>query len=158
MKTCFFAGHAKVELTERLDNALDEELRRLIRCGVTRFCTGGVRGWDMLCAMRILRLRESHPEIQLHMIIPCPTELYCAGWSLEEQFVYNAVYHGADSVEQLFREYRFDCATWRNRRLVESSDICLCLLDTGRGAGNTGQAVRFAKEAGLELIDMWSRK
>ncbi len=158
MKTCFFAGHRKLELTERLDKALDEELRRLLRCGVTQFCTGGVRGWDMLCAMRILRLRESHPEIRLHMIIPCPSELYCAGWSLEEQFVYNAVNHGADSVQQLFEEYRFDCATWRNRRLAESSDICLSYFDISRGAGNTGQAVRFAEESDLVIINMWSRK
>lgn len=158
MAACFFAGHRKITMTEELDEALDRELLSLIESGTHRFYTGGVPGWDMLCAMRILRMKKELPQLELYMVIPCPPELQCAGWSFEDQFVYNALYHGADGVEQLFPEYRFDCMTCRNRRLAEYSDTCLCWYDESRNAGNTGQAVRYAQEKSAQLINMFVRK
>lgn len=157
IKACFFAGNRDVQLSDELDKALDKQLLRYIRNGITRFYTGAERGWDMMCAMRVLRLKHEYPQLELFMVIPCPPELHSAGCSFEEQFVYNTLYHHADSVEQLFGECRFDGTARRNRRLAESCSHCLCYLD-GKVRGSIAQAVAFAQETGLQVDDISRRR
>ncbi len=158
MSTCFFTGHREMLFDDGMSDAIDEQLEGLVREGILEYVTGGIPGWDMLCAMKILRMKERRPEVRLTLVIPCPPEEYCTGWSLEHRFFFNAIYHGADRIEQLCSEYHVGCGAQRNYRLAELSDICLCFCDPHRSSGNTAQAICCAERRGLRMIEMYGRK
>ncbi len=155
MKSCCFTGHRMLKIDEALEQRLTRELCRLIDMGVTDFYAGGARGWDTFSAFRLLELRRTHPEVKLHLILPCSPEEQCRDFSMEELFFYNSVLHSADSVEQISDEYFDGCTRVRNKRMVELADICLCCYDTRRFASGTGQTVRMAEQKGIPIINLY---
>ncbi len=125
MKACFFAGLTDITLTAQLDEALDRRLRALIDSGVTCFYSGGERGWDMLCAMKVLELKKVFPQLTLRMTAPCPPECRGDDWRMEDTVVFNILMRGADSVEIIGESLSHENLVRRNRRLAECCSLCL---------------------------------
>ena len=75
-KSVCFTGHRTIaEDKETLSARLYALLERLVtEQKVTDFYTGGAVGWDALAALTVLKLRESYPEVKLHLVLPCPFE------------------------------------------------------------------------------------
>ncbi len=150
MKSCYFAGYGKAKITAYIDSVTDRELQRLISKGVTRFYTVGEQGFDMLCAMKVLELKKSAPQLELHMLTACPPQMFCGERSEEEQVVYNILLHCADSTHQLDFGCRSDCQERLGRYLAECCDYCLSF-----GACDTvPQWVQLAENAGVSIVDI----
>lgn len=68
-KSVCFTGHRTIaEDKEKLSARLYALLERLVtEKKVTDFYTGGAVGWDALAALTVLKLRESYPEVKLHL-------------------------------------------------------------------------------------------
>ena len=70
---CCFTGHrtfspaVATELIARLEPVLE----RLYAAGVRDFRTGGALGFDTLAALRVIALRDRHPDCTLSLILPC---------------------------------------------------------------------------------------
>ena len=151
-RTCCFTGHRSISESgyERISYRLEMELRKLIENGVTFYGAGGALGFDTIAAETVIRLREEFPHIKLILVLPCETQAFC--WRQEDKDRYERIKGQADKTVLISREYTKDCMFRRNRHLVDGSSICLCYLT--KGTGGTAYTVKYAREQGLEVINL----
>lgn len=73
-----FTGHRTIaEDIETLSARLYALLERFVtEQKITDFYTGGAVGWDALAALTVLKLRESYPEVKLHLVFRSPMECF----------------------------------------------------------------------------------
>ena len=157
-KSVCFTGHRTIaEDKETLSARLYALLERLVtEQKVTDFYTGGAVGWDALAALTVLKLRESYPEVKLHLVLPCPFEEQSAKWNEAQKAEYQHILGLADSVEQVSDRYYNGCMKARNVRLVElASDYCICYWNPKNFRSGTGQTVRMAQKKGIEVINLF---
>ncbi len=104
---------------------------------------------DTWVALIILRLREEHPGLKLHCILPCTTQ--AAKWSALAQERYCSILEQADSIVYVSRAEHRGCMLERNRFLVSHADL---LLAVGSPAGRSGTAatMRYAQKLGRRTI------
>ena len=152
MKICCFTGHRTVapEIARALCILLDRHLEELAGAGFTEFRAGGARGFDTLAALRVLALRERHPECRLSLILPCRDQAKL--WKFGERALYEEIASKADSVRFLQEHYTPDCMYARNRALVDGSDLCLAYLTENRGG--TLYTCSYALRRGVELCNL----
>ena len=157
-KSVCFTGHRTIaEDKEKLSARLYALLERLVtEQKVTDFYTGGAVGWDALAALTVLKLRESYPEVKLHLVLPCPFEEQSAKWNEAQKAEYQHILGLAESVEQVSDRYYNGCMKARNARLVElASDYCICYWNPKNYRSGTGQTVRMAQKKGIEVINLF---
>jgi len=157
-KSVCFTGHRTIaEDKETLSARLYALLERLVtEKKVTDFYTGGAVGWDALAALTVLKLRESYPEVKLHLVLPCPFEEQSAKWNEAQKAEYQHILGLADNVEQVSDCYYNGCMKARNARLVElASDYCICYWNPKHYRSGTGQTVRMTQRKGIEVINLF---
>jgi len=150
--TCCFTGHRRISSAEtaRVYSLLLSTVDALIRRGVTRFACGGAIGFDMLAGEAVLSLRMNYPHISLNLILPCHDQ--DALWQPRDKTRYSYLLSRADDITYVSDRYNPFCMMERNRRLVESADICVCYLK--QNSGGTFYTVGQAGKAGLEIINL----
>jgi uncharacterized phage-like protein YoqJ len=129
---------------------LNGVVQSLINHGATDFYTGGALGFDTLAALTVLRLRHICPNIRLHLILPCKTQTKM--WNERDKFVYEQILLSADSVEYVQESYTSGCMHERNRRLVDSAELCVAYCE--HSGGGTAYTVAYALKNEKELINI----
>lgn len=150
--TCCFSGHriiAKEEIPS-LCQDLENSIENLILKGVTRFAAGGALGFDTLCAKAVLYLKQKYPEISLLLILPCKDQ--AKNWRNTERALYEDIKSQSDGVIYTGENYTAGCMHIRNRALVDMSSHIICFLK--RNSGGTAYTVNYAKENGLNIINL----
>lgn len=156
MKTVFFTGHRSNKIYTEDLYSLVRLLRKFISEGTVDFYAGGAKGWDMIFADMVLRLREDHaPLVKLHLVLPCPPDEQTARWNKYDKEEYQEILEAADSVEIVSEHYDKNCMKKRNERLVELGNICVCYYNEKRIRSGTGQTVRLAQKQGKEIINLY---
>ena len=149
---CCFTGHrtfspaVATELIARLEPVLE----RLYTAGVRDFRTGGALGFDTLAALRVIALRDRHPDCTLSLILPCRDQ--ANRWSAKDRALYERVRTAADHETVLFETYTPECMHARNRALVDGSDYCVAYLT--KNSGGTLYTCSYALKKGVELINL----
>ena len=153
-KTCCFTGHRIIPKTdyETLRVELKEILIQLIDRGFIYYGAGGALGFDTLAAKTILELKKQYPMIKLILVLPCLNQTY--RWKEKDVRVYEDIKVKADKVVYVSKEYTTECMLIRNRHLVDNSSVCVCYKT--KNTGGTAYTVRYAKERGLEIINLKS--
>lgn len=118
MKTACFTGHRLISWDTKIIQNLYSFLNEIICSGVLNFYAGGALGWDMICENAVIELREKHPIIKLHLILPCPPEEQTLKWTTTQKREFNHILDLADSVEIISEHYSNGCFRLRNIRLV----------------------------------------
>ena len=152
MKVCCFTGHRTLPsgVAVRLAHALDRHLAALYDAGVREFRTGGALGFDTLAALRVLALRERHPDCRLVLYLPCRGQ--SDAWREGERALYADILAKADEAHFLHERYTPTCMQERNRAMVDGSDVCIAYL--ARSTGGTKQTFLYALRQGLEVINL----
>lgn len=144
-KTCAFTGHRNVG--DDLDiNALTELVQTLIDKGVDTFLDGMARGFDLIAAQVVVKLKEKNPQIKLIACVPCPNqEKY---FSDEDKEIYYSVLEKCDEVKILSERYYKGCMHTRNRFMVDNSSklIAYDRAEDGGTVYTVGYAGKRAKE------------
>jgi len=150
LTTCCFTGHRQFygKSQHEIRLAVTRAVEDLIKLGVTTFKAGGALGFDTICAQVVISLREKHPDIRLHLILPCKRQT--RNWNPHDKKVYKEIFDNADEAEYLFEHYFDGCMQLRNRALVDGSDCCIAYLC--RHYGGTYYTVNYAREKGLEVV------
>ena len=157
--SCAFTGHRPHKLPWGYDEsderciatkgALSGQIDALARFrAVTDFYSGMANGADTWAAMAVLELRERHPGIRLHCIIPHPGQ--ADRWPRAAQERYHSILSQADETKTLSPRYSSDCMMKRNRYLVDAAGYVLAVYD-GTGGG-TAATLSYAKQLGREII------
>lgn len=152
MKICCFTGHRTLlpAAARALTAALDRTLTRLAQEGFTDFRAGGARGFDTLAALRVLALRERHPDCRLHLILPCRDQTKF--WTMGERALFESILAKADSVTYMQDTYTPECMYARNRALVDGSDLCVAYLTENRSG--TLYTCSYALRQGVALLNL----
>ena len=150
--TCCFTGHREIPPEKRAEIAgrLEQVIVNLYQRGVRFYGAGGARGFDCLAAQTVLRLRESCPDMKLILVLPCLTQT--RGWPAADVAEYERIKALADKVVYTSQAYTRSCMHKRNRHLVDYSSVCVCYLT--KDSGGTAYTVRYAREQGLEVINL----
>ena len=157
-RTVCFTGHRTIaEDKETLSARLYALLERFVtEQKITDFYTGGAVGWDALAALTVLKLRESYPEVKLHLVLPCPFEEQSAKWNEAQKEEHKHIASLADTKEFTSEHLVKNAMKIRNARLVElASDYCICYWNPKHYRSGTGQTVRMAQKKGIEVINLF---
>ena len=157
-RTVCFTGHRTIaEDKETLSARLYALLEHLVtEKKVTDFYTGGAVGWDALVALTVLKLRESYPEVKLHLVLPYPFEEQSAKWNEAQKEEHKHIASLADTKEFTSEHLGKNAMKIRNARLVElASDYCICYWNPKHYRSGTGQTVRMAQKKGIEVINLF---
>lgn len=158
MKKFCFTGHRTINADSKLKKCLYEILESFIRDGAEDFYVGGALGWDTLCALTVLELKEVLPQIKLHLVLPCPEDEQTKGWSSAEKLLYHKILLSADTVEVCSAHYENGCMKKRNKRLVDYAECCVCFYDEKKHISGTGQTVRMANNKGIKVVNLYPQK
>lgn len=160
MKTaCAFTGHRPQRFPWRFNEAdprcvalkavLTEQIKALVKFGVTDLFSGMALGVDAWAAQVVLTLREGDPRLKLHCVLPCKNQ--DARWNAAARKTYHAILEQADTIQYVSQDYYNGCMLDRNRRLVDLADVLLAVYD-GKPAGGTAATVRYARNQQKEII------
>ncbi len=152
-RTVCFTGHRHIADDDyaKLFDTLLQVIEQQILAGATVFRTGGALGFDTMAALAVLSLRKRFPEIQLELILPCPSQT--RGWDEEDTVLYEQIKAQANAVRYVSTGYYKGVLQQRNRALVENADVCVAYLRNSSGGG-TAYTASFALKKGLELINL----
>lgn len=150
--TCCFTGHRNLpaKQMERMILRLDKAIDGLISRGVTTFISGGALGFDQVAASLIAAKREMGRNIRLVFALPCKNQ--DAQWNAKQKALYKALLSEADEVVYVSAAYDALCMKRRNEYMAAHSAYCICALLYEKSG--TGQTVRYAREKGLEIINV----
>lgn len=152
MSTCCFSGHRN--LPPDSESAIVRELDRVVSAayshGYTDFWAGGALGFDTLAAEAVLRLRASHPAVQLRLALPCPQQ--ADSWPRAARRRYDDIRLAADEVYYASDSWNSYCMSARNRYMADRSDLVICFF-TGE-AGGTANTVKYALSLGRRVVNI----
>lgn len=151
-KICCFTGHRdlqhKYELVISKTKKIITDL--VEKEGVTDFRAGGAMGFDTAAALAVIALKDKHPEVKLHLIIPYPGHDKYFEEFHKKLFEYTLA--NADSVTYIQKHYSSSVMRIRNAALVDGADMCVSYLL--RLSGGTYQTVNMARKAKIRLINV----
>lgn len=95
-----------------------EKIELLIKSGVTDFISGGMGGFDIMCAREVYELKREYPYICSHIVIP-----YLSFNIFEKKYFDSVIYPDG------FEKYHFKAAIpARNKYLVDNSAYAVCFV------------------------------
>ena len=153
MKSCSFTGHRNVEKhhLQGIFGLLDRAISYAYNEGCRDFFVGGALGFDTLAAKQVILFRIHHPDVKLHVIIPCKTQ--ADSWSSSQVRTYEYILGMADTVECLSDTYTTECMRARNQRLVDLADVVIAYVS--RYNSGAAQTVRMAQRAGKKVYNLY---
>jgi len=157
--TCFFTGHRSIPSDTLTDVtlALQKLVVSLYREGFRYFLCGGAMGFDMLAEQTVIKAARFTDEIHLVLALPCRNQTERWGHSehsLELLREYQRIKGMASHIVYLSNFYYDGCMRKRNQFMVDNSSLCVTYYN-GSNRGGTAQTVRFARQAGLEIRNIY---
>jgi uncharacterized phage-like protein YoqJ len=157
---CCFTGH-RPDALPAYGNEQTEEMQTLvfllgravetaIEDGVTEFYVGGAQGFDTLAAECILRQREAHPALALHLALPGHNQTN--GWNARDKARYAAILQQASEVWYAAELCSQESMKRRNRYLVDHTGRCIAYLRRMRGG--TLYTVNYALDSGITVDNL----
>ena len=154
---CCFTGHRPNGLPAENSGDMALLRLRLMRAvcqaadgGVRVFWTGGAQGFDQLAAEAVLLLRQSRPELRLHLALPAKDQ--ADRWAAPAQQRYRSALDAADTIWYAAARTDTGALLARNRHLADQSDCCIAYLN--KLAGGTLYTVRYALSRGLYVKNL----
>ena len=151
--TCFFTGH-RILPADFTTNRLKKGIEYLINQGVEIFITGGAIGFDTVCAQAVLEAKKKHPNIQLHIYVPCRNQ--DLKWNITQKITYQSILKKADHVDFNDRDYYDGCMLERNKKMANASAYCIAYYNGSRSG--TGSAVNYAKKQGVTVYNIYDKE
>lgn len=147
-----FTGHRLIphDDHEALTDSLNKVLECLYQRGYRDFFSGAALGFDALAAEKVLELRARHPDVRLHLAIPCSSQ--AERWRAADCKRYEHLLYHADATHVLSRDYYEGCMQVRNRFMVDRSSLCLCYLRHMKGG--TMSTVSYAMEQSCPVLNL----
>ena len=151
-KSVCFTGHREIRHAD-LEERLEAQIQKLILNGYERFLAGGARGFDMMAAAAVLKLKKKYPHIKLVLYLPFFNQYTAeSGWIKEEKDDYHVQKLLADEVTHIARGYERGIYYKRNRMLVDNADVCVAYQY--KDTGGTAYTVDYATKRGTKIIHM----
>lgn len=147
-----FSGHRPEKLPDGnvlriLLSLLYREIEEAVADGADTFYTGLAQGIDLAAAHIVLSFRLKDPKLRLIGVSPYPG--FGSHLTGEALYRFRTVLHAADEVIQVSPHYHKGVFRLRNQYMVSHSRRIIAVVTDMRSG--TGQTVRMAQRAGLEM-------
>ncbi|MBR2024399.1 MAG: DUF1273 family protein [Clostridia bacterium] len=150
--SCCFTGH-RVLGKDFSVQALEDAIEYMIGKGVKYFISGAAIGFDTYAADAVLKAKEKHKDIELHLYIPCSNQN--EKWTAQQRIKHAMLLKACDYADIEKREYFDGCMKIRNYKMVDNSSYCIAYFhENEKRASGTGQTFRYAKKCGYEIINI----
>ena len=146
-------GNEESEEMQTLSYLLSRAVEAAAEDGVTEFYVGGAQGFDTLAAECVLRKKEQHPAISLHLALPGRNQT--SGWSARDKARYQTILNAADEVWYAAELCSPESMRRRNRYLVDQTGRCIAYLRRMRGG--TLYTVNYALDSGISVDNLAER-
>ena len=148
--SCLFTGHRALPTEgkdlEWLEQELKNEIRTAYNKGFRAFYSGGAAGFDMLCALTAINLRQSElPDLRLIFALPCYN--HYKSWDKNDKMLFAHLLERADEVVYVSQDYTPGCMHKRNRYMVDHSALCIAYCT--KSTGGTANTVNYAQKNGV---------
>ena len=152
-KGCSFTGHRRIEPSHKknIDGLIARAIGYAYGEGCRDFYCGGAVGFDTHAARQVILFRLSHPDVRLHLLLPCSNQ--DEKWNGAEKKRYEHTIVSADTVSYISDEYTKDCMKKRNEKLVEAADIVIAYVN--KNYSGAAQTVRLANKAGKRVYNLY---
>lgn len=150
--TCCFTGHRKLPSDEvlKIRQRTREEIKKAYVFGYRRFLCGGALGYDTMCAVEVLRLRQSCPDVKLILVYPCLGQ--DARWQEKDREIYRRIYDECDECYCMSEKYTQGCMHLRNRAMVNESSLVIAYLTND--SGGTAYTYNYAQKKGVKTVNV----
>lgn len=138
-KICCFAGHSQIYGENDLHDKLLTKIEELItKENVTEFWVGDYGAFDRAAAKAVRICKKTYPHIQLHLIIPYPTQKLNL-FKEQYQKEYDSIIQ-ADMPENTPTKFRISQC---NRYMVKNAQYLICYIQ--HGWGGAAQTLAYAQ-------------
>jgi uncharacterized phage-like protein YoqJ len=107
-------------------------------------------GFDAICALCVLELKITYPQIKLILVLPCKNQ--SERWSDNDKQIYEAIKLKADKIVYTSENYDRNCMYKRNRHLIDHSSVCIAYLKEGNGG--TAYTLNYAIKNNIKVINI----
>ncbi|MDD4312311.1 MAG: SLOG family protein, partial [Eubacteriales bacterium] len=146
-------GNEQAEEMISLVYLLNRAVESAIEDGVTEFYVGGAQGFDTLAAECVLRQRETHPALSLHLALPGKNQT--SGWNARDKARYASILSEATDVWYAHDLCSPESMKRRNRYLVDHTGRCVAYLRRMRGG--TLYTVNYALDSAIPVDNLAER-
>lgn len=150
--TCGIVGNRLIPRGQAdiIANRLEKRILKLTSLGVTRFFTGGNLGFDTMAAEVVLKVRDTHPEVRLALVLPGRDQ--ADKWPKHAVETYESIKARSDEIIYTSETSGYGSILRRNRYMMDESDYCLCYLT--KNSGRTAEVVRYAERTDHPVINI----
>lgn len=161
LKCCFtgyrpskmpFSMDRESEEYKRFENALIEEILKLINEGCLTFYSGMAMGFDIIAAETVLFLKNTYKDKNIELVCVLPFERQSDSFSNIWRQRYYDVLENCDRKIILSDEYFAGCYQKRNEFMVDNCDYVLTWYD-GK-AGGTRNTIDYAAKKQRHIINI----
>ena len=129
-KTCAFTGH-RVLKEDFSVRKLRKEIKKAVEKGVEVFYSGMAKGFDLIAADEVLKIKKTAVNIRLIACVPCYGQE--KGFSEEDKKKYVKILKKADETVYVSETYFKGCMQKRDRYMADHADMMItyCKEETG---------------------------
>ena len=141
LKAATFIGHRDLPVFD--NSKLKDCIRILIEeHNYKRFLCGGMGNFDNMCARAVWELKQLHPHIQNHLVIPY------LSFTVQNPFYYDEIIFPAELEGVYFKK----CIFLRNKYLIDHADAAICCIN--HSWGGAYKTYLYAKSNQIEIFDL----
>ena len=148
-KSCAFTGHRVLEDDFSL-RKLRREIKNAVEKSVKVFYTGMAKGFDLIAAEEVLKIKKSYPDVKIVACIPFYEQE--KSFSEEDKKRYAKILKNADEIVYVSEYYFKGCMQKRDRYMADRADMLItyCKKETG----GTAYTVNYfqKKYEGKEIV------
>ena len=135
-----------------LEKRIEDAVIKAVEDGYNTFFCGMAMGFDLIAGSTVYHLKETRSEMSnISLVAVLPFENH--GFSNPWQVIHQVVLGKANEVITLSSKYYRQSYHDRNRYMVDHSSRLICYYDGQKGG--TDFTVRYAKEKGLEVVNVF---
>ena len=148
--TVAFFGHRYVDNIIKVENLLEEQIRKLIdENEYVVFLVGRNGDFDQCVSSSVLRVRKSHRDDNsaLVLVLPYPTAEY-----LNNENYFHDYYSDIEISHAASMAHPKSAIQIRNREMGDRADLIICYIE--REKGGAWQTVEYAIKQGKTVINL----
>ncbi len=148
--TVAFFGHRYVDNIIKIENLLEEQIRKLIdENEYVDFLVGRNGDFDQCVSSSVLRVRKKYRDdnSSLVLVLPYPTAEY-----LNNEEYYHDYYTDVEISQVASVAHPKSAIQIRNREMVDRADLIICCIEHEKGGA--WQTVQYAMKQGKTVINL----
>ncbi len=146
--TVAFFGHRYIDNPFRIEDRLEEEIRRLLSEHEYVDCDGE---FDQFASSAVLRVRKQYRDDNSSLILVLP---YARAEYLNNEDSFHDYYSDVEISYAASKAHPKAAIQIRNREMVDRADLVLCAIE--RQSGGAWQTVQYAMKQEKPLINLFN--